>query len=145
MIKIYKIIILKVVLCGCETRSLILREEQRLSVFENRVLRRIFGHKKVQVMGGWKILYEKLHCLYSSPNIIRVMKSRTMKWIRHVACKGEMRIVCRILVGKPEGKSPLGRPGHRWEDNIKMDLWKKGFGAWSGFTWLKTMTSGRLL
>jgi len=100
-----------------------LREEHRLRVFENRVLRRIFGPKRNEVIGEWRKLHnEELNDLYSSPNIIQVIKSRRMKWVGHVAHMGERRGACRVLVGKPEGKRLLGRPRYRWEDNIKMDL-----------------------
>jgi hypothetical protein len=91
-IKIYKTIILPVVLYGCETLSLTLREEHRLQVFENRVLRRIFGPKRDEVTGGWRKLHnEELHGLYSSPSIVRVIKARRMSWAGHVACMGEVR------------------------------------------------------
>jgi hypothetical protein len=121
--KIYKTIILPVVLYGCETWSLTLREEHRLRVFENRVLRRIFGPKKDAVTGGWRKLHnEELHNLYSSPSIIRMIKSRRMRWTGHVARMGEKRSAYRILVGKPEGNRQLGRPRHMWVDNIKMAL-----------------------
>jgi len=98
-----------------------LREERRLRVFENRVLRGIFGLKWDEVTGGWKKLHnEELNDLYSSPNIVRVIKSRKMRWAGHVAHMGERRGVYRVFVGKSEGKRPLGRPRNRWEDNIKM-------------------------
>jgi hypothetical protein len=91
-------------------------------VFENRVLR-IFGPKRDEVTGDWRKLHnEELHNLYSSPSIIRVIKSRRMKWAGHVTRMGEKRNACRILVGKPEGKRPLGRPRLRWVNNIKMDF-----------------------
>jgi hypothetical protein len=106
-------------LYGCETWSLILREEQRLRVFENRVLRRIFGLKGDKVTGGWN---EELHNLYTSPNVIRVIKSRRMVWARHVERMGEMRNAKKVLVGKFVWKRPLGRPSCRWKDNIRMDL-----------------------
>jgi hypothetical protein len=116
-----------VVLYGCETWSLTLREESRLRVFENRVLRRVFGPKSDEVTGEWKKLHkEELNDLYSLPNIVRVVKSRRMRWAGHVARMGEDRGVHRVLVGKPEGKRPLRRPRRRWEDNIKMDLQKVG-------------------
>jgi hypothetical protein len=122
-VKIYKIIILPVVLYGCETWSFALMEEHRLRVFENRVLRRIFGPKSDEVMGEWRKLHSgELHNLYTSPDIIRRMKSRRMRWAGHVARMGERRHMYRILVGKPEGKIPLGRPWRRWEDGIKTDL-----------------------
>jgi hypothetical protein len=87
-----------------------------------------------------------LHNLYSSQDIIRQIKSRRMSWAGHVARMGEGRNVYRVLVGKPEGRRPLGRPRRRWEDGIKMDLWKIGWGGvWSGFTWLRAGTVGGLL
>ena len=119
-IKIYRTIFLPVVLYGFETWSLTLREERRLRMFENRVLRRIFGPKRDEVTREWRKLHnEELNYLYSSPNIVRVIKSRRMRWAGHVAPVGERSDLCRDLVGKPEGKRPLGRPR---EDNIKMDL-----------------------
>ena len=117
-IKIYIIEILPVVLYGCETWSLTLRVERRLKVFKNRILRRIFGPKRDEETGDWRKLHnEYLTDFYSSPNIVRVRKSR-MRWAVHVARMGERRSLYRILVGKPEGKRPLGRPRRRWEDNI---------------------------
>jgi hypothetical protein len=101
--KIYKIIILPVVLYGCETWSIALREEHRLRVFENKVLRRILGPKMGEVTGEWWELYnEERHVLYSFPKIIRQMKSRRMKWAGHVTHMGEERKVFWVLVGKPE-------------------------------------------
>jgi hypothetical protein len=112
-IRVYRTIILPVVLYGCETWSLTLREEPRLRVFENRVLR-IFVPKRDEATGEWRRLYnEELKDLYSSPNIIRVIKSRRMRWVGHVAHMGEERGAYRILVGRPEGRRPLGRPRHR--------------------------------
>jgi hypothetical protein len=120
-------VILPIVLDGCETWSLTLREEHRLRVFENRVLRREFGHKRDEVTGEWRKLHnEELNDLYCSPNIVRVVKPRRMKWAGHVASMAEGRGVHRVLVGKPEGKKPLGRPRHRWEDNIKIDFQEVG-------------------
>jgi hypothetical protein len=85
------------------------------------VLRRIFGPKR-EVDGSWRKLHnDELHSLYSSPNIVRVIKSRRMRWAGH-APMGKWRDIYRVLVGRPEGKRPLGRPRRRWEDNIKLDL-----------------------
>jgi len=106
-----------------------LREERRLRVFEKRVLRRVFGPNRDEVTGEWRKLHEELRDLYSLPSIVRVVKSRRMRWVGHVACMGEGRGVHRVLVGKPEGKGPLGRPRHRREDNIKMDLQEVGGGG----------------
>jgi hypothetical protein len=133
-IKIYKTVMLPVVLYGYETWSLTLREEHRLRVFENRVLRRIFGPKREED-GSWRKLHnDELHKLYSSPNIVRVIKSRKMRLAGHVARMGEGRGVYRVLVGKPEGKRPLGRPRRRWEDNIKMDPREIGI---DGTNWIR--------
>ena len=108
-INIHRTKILPVVLYGCETWSLTLREERSLRLFENRVLRRIFGSKRDEVTGEWRKLHNKeLSDLYSSPNIIQVIKSRRMRWTEHVACMGDRRGAYRILVGKPVGKRPLG-------------------------------------
>ena len=99
-------------------------------MFENRVLRRIFGPRRDEMTEEWRKLHtEELNDLYSSPNIVRAIKSRRMRWAGHVARMGERRGVYRVLVGKPEGKRPLGRPRHRWEDNIKMDLQEVGCGG----------------
>ena len=112
---------------GCGTWSLTLREERRLRVFENRVLRRTFGPKRDEIIKEWRKLHnEELNDLYSSPNIVRVIKSRRMRWAGDVACVGERRDVYGVLVGKPKGKRPLGRPRRRWADNIKMDLQEVG-------------------
>ncbi|KAJ4446015.1 hypothetical protein ANN_12701 [Periplaneta americana] len=127
-VRIYKTVILPVVLYGCETWTLTLREEQRLRVFENKVLRKIFGAKRDEVTGEWRKLHNtELHALYSSPDIIRNIKSRRLRWAGHVARMGESRNAYRVLVGRPEGKRPLGRPRRRWEDNIKMDLREMGY------------------
>jgi hypothetical protein len=146
-IRVYRTIILPVVLCGCGTWSLTLREEQRLRVFKNRVLRRIFGPKRDEVTGVWRRLHNKeLNDLYSSPIIIWVIKPRRMRWAGHVAHMGQKRGAYRILAGRPEGRQPLGRPTrHRWEDNIKMDIQEVGWGAWTGLRWLKIGTGGGLL
>jgi hypothetical protein len=126
--------------------SLTLREEHRLRVFENRVLRRIFGHKRDEVTGGWRKLHnEELHGLYSSPRIVRVIKARRMRWAGHVVHKGEVRGASNILVGKPEGRRLLGRPRRRWEDNIKMDLWEIGFGDVYWINWAQDRDRWRAL
>ena len=98
-------------------------------MFENTVLRRIFGPRRDEVTGEWRGLHnEELNYLYSSPNIVQVIKSRRMRWAGHVARMGELRGVYRLMVGKPEGKRPLGRPRRRWMDNIRMDLQEVGCG-----------------
>jgi len=106
-----------------------LREERKLRVFENMVLRRIFGPRKDEVTGQWRRLHnEELNDLYPSPNIVRVIKSRGMRWAGHVARMGEERVVYRVLVGKLEGRRLLGRPRRRWVINIRMDLQEVGCG-----------------
>jgi hypothetical protein len=106
----------------------------RLRVFENRVLRRIFGPKRDELTGGWRKLHnEELQNLYSSPSIIRMIKSRRMSWTGHVARRREKMNAYRILVGKSEGKSPLGTPRRKWMDNIKMDLIEI---EWGGMDWI---------
>jgi hypothetical protein len=114
-------------LYGCETWSLTLREECRLRLFENRVLRRVFGPKRDEVTGEWRKLHnEELNDLYFLPNIVRVIKSRRMRWAGYVAGMGEDRVVHRVLVEKPQEKRPLARPRRRWEDNIMVDLQEVG-------------------
>jgi hypothetical protein len=106
-------------------------------VFENRVLRRIFGSKRDGVTGRWRKLHnEELHNLYSSPSTIRIIKSSKMRWTGHVARMGEKRGVCRLLVGKPEGKKQLGRPRRRYTESIKLDLLEIAIGGvdWIGLT-----------
>jgi hypothetical protein len=116
-------------LYGCETWSLTLREERGLRVLENRVLSRVFGPKRGGVIGQWRKLHnEELNKLYSLPNVVRVVKSRRMRWAGHVTRLVEERGVHRVLVGKSEGKRPLGRPRRRWEDNIKMAVQEVGGG-----------------
>jgi hypothetical protein len=134
-IKIYRIIILPVVLYGCETWSLTLREKHRLRAFENRVLRRIFGPKRDKETWQWKKLHnEELNNLYSTPNIVWVIKSRRLSWVGLVARMGMGRGVYRVLGG---------RPRRRWEDNIMMDL--QEVGVWTGSSWLKIGTGGGYL
>ncbi|KAJ4444240.1 hypothetical protein ANN_06031 [Periplaneta americana] len=100
----------------------------RLKLFENKVLRKIFGAKRDEITGEWRKLHiTELHALYSSPDIIRNIKSRRLRWAGHVARMGESRNAYRVLVGRPEGKRPLGRPRRRCEDNIKMDLREVGY------------------
>jgi len=129
-IKIYITIILPAVLYGCETWSLTLREERKLRVFENIVLRRIFGPRRDEVTGEWRRLHnEELNDSYSSPNIVRVIK-----WVGHVVRMGEERGVYRVLVGKPKGKRPVWRPRRRWVDNIRIDFQEVGCGY---MDWIK--------
>ena len=128
LVKIYRTIILPVVLYGCETWSLTLREERKLRVFENMELRRIFGPRSDKVTGEWRRLHnEELNDLYSSPNTVWVIKSRRMRWAGHVARMGEEKGVYRVLVGKPEGRRLLGRPRRKWVD-IRMDHQEVGCG-----------------
>jgi hypothetical protein len=128
------------------TLSLTLREEHRLKVFENRVLRRIFGPKRDGVTGGWRKLHnEGLHRLYSSPSIVRVIKARRMRWAGHVARMREVRGAYNILVGRPEGRRQIGRPRRRWEDNIKMDLRERVFEDVDWFHWAQDRDRWRAL
>jgi hypothetical protein len=134
-IKIYKTVILPVVLCGCEPWSHTLREEHRLRVFENRVLRMMFWPKREED-GSWrKLQNDELHSPHSSPNIVRVIKSRGMRWAGHVSCMWEGRGVYSVLVRRPEIKRPLETHGHRWEYNIKMNLRETGIDGANGI-WL---------
>jgi hypothetical protein len=129
-IRVYRTIILLVALYGCETWSVTLREEQRLKVFDNKVLRRIFGPKREEATGKWRRLHsEELNDLYSSPNIIRVIKSKRMRWACHVARMGEKRGAYRILVGRPEGRRPLERP--RLDGRIILKWISKKWDGWS--------------
>jgi len=113
------------------------------------VLRRIFGPMRDEVTGEWKRLYnEEINDLYSSPNIVRVIKSRRLRWVGHVARMGEERVVYRVLVGDAALKRPLGRPRHRWVDNIRMDLQEVGCGYmdWIGlaqdrYRWRKLVSA----
>jgi hypothetical protein len=139
-VKIYKTIILPVVVYGCGLYwSVTIREEHRLRVFENRILRRIFGAKRDEVTGEWRKLHnEELHNLYSTPDIIRQGKSRR-RWAGHVARMAEERKVYKLLVGKPEGRRPPGRTRHRWDDGVRMDLREIGLG---GLDWIR-LAQGR--
>jgi len=126
------------------------REERNLRVFENMVLRRIFGPRRDEVTGEWRRMHNvELNDLYSSPNIVRVIKSRRMRWAGHVVRIGEERGVYRVLVGKPEGRRPLGRPRRRWVDNIRTDLQEVGSGYmdWIGLAqdrdrWRRLVSAG---
>ncbi|KAJ4450327.1 hypothetical protein ANN_01747 [Periplaneta americana] len=104
------------------------KEAEKLRAFENKVLRKIFWAKRDEVTGVWRKLHNtELHALYSPPDIIRNIKSRRLRWAGHVARMGESRNAYRVLIRRPEGKRPLGRPKRRWEDNIKMDLREVGY------------------
>ena len=121
-IKIYKTIILPVVIYGCETWSLILKEECRLRVFQNRILRRIFGPKRNE-NGEWRRLHnEELHSLYRSHTIVRVIKSRRLRWAGHVARMEEVKSDFKILTCKPAETRPLGKPRRSCEDSIRINL-----------------------
>ena len=137
-IKIYRTVILSVVLYGCGTWKLILKEGRRLRVYENRMLRRMFGPKRDEATGEWRKLHnEELNDLNSSLTIVRVIKSRRRKWAGHVARMGERRVVYSVLEGKPEVKRPLGRdPGLDGRIILKWIFRKWDVGAWSGSSWL---------
>ena len=139
-IMIYRTIILDVVLYGCETLLLTFRQECRLRVFQNSVLRRLFGPKREKVTGEWI----KLHNVHNLPKVIRVIKSRRMRWACHVAGMGDRTGVYRVLVGKPEGKKPLRRSKHTWKDDMKVDLQEVGWrGGMVWIVWLRIGTGGR--
>jgi hypothetical protein len=144
-IKIHRTVILPVVLYGCETWSLALREEHRLRrVFENRALR-IFGPKREEG-GSWRKLHnDELHSLYSSPNIVRVIKSRRMRWAGHVARTGDRRGVYRVLVGRPEWKRPRGRLCIGERITLIWTLGRWGSMGRTGFGWLRIGSIGELL
>ena len=142
-IKIYRTITLPVVLYGCETWSLTQRDERRLSVFENRVLRRVFEPKGDEVTGECRKLHnEELSGLYSLPNIVRVVTSRRMRWAGHVARTGEGRVVHRVLVGKTEGKRPLGRSRRRCVIILRRIFRKWEGVVGTGWSWLRIWTGG---
>jgi len=137
---------LPVVLYGCETWSLTLKEERRLRVFDNGVLRRIFGPKRDDVTGEWRKLHnEELNDLYSSSEFCRVVKSRRMRWTEYVTHMKESRGVYRVLIGKPEGKRPLVRPRHRCGIILIWIFRKWDVKEWTGSMWLRIGTGGRLL
>jgi hypothetical protein len=129
------------VLYGCETWSLTSREERKLRAFENRVLRRIFGPKREEE-GSHN---DELHNLFSSPNIVKLIKSRRMRWAGQVARMGDGKGVYRVLVGRPESKKPLGRPSCRWEVTLRWTLGRYGSMGRTGFGWLSIGSSCGLL
>jgi hypothetical protein len=144
-VKIYKTIILPVVLYGCETWCLTLSEEHRLRVFDNRVLRRIFGPKRDEVTGEWRKLHNKeLHNLYSSPDIIRQIKSRRMRWEGHVARMGE-KSVQDFWWASPKKRDHLEDQGVGGKMGSEWILGRLAWGLWIGFDWLRTGTGGGLL
>ena len=133
----YKSTILPIILHGCETSSLTLRDEHRLRVFGNKVNRKTFGAKRDDITGEWRKLRNvELHTLYSWPNIIRNFNSRRLIWAGHVARMEHSRNAYNVLVAKPKGKRSLGRPRRRCGDNIKMDLMEVGCypGDWIDLT-----------
>jgi hypothetical protein len=137
-VKIYKITILPVILYRCETWYLTLREEHRLRMFENRVLRRTFGPKRDEVTGEWRKMHKgELHNLYTSPDIIRQIKSRRMRWAGNVARMGEGRNVYRFWWESPEEKAHLKDQGVDGRMGSKLTLGRLVGGVWSGFTWLR--------
>jgi hypothetical protein len=147
-VKIYKTIILPVVLYGCETWSLTLRKEHGLRVFENRVLRRIFGPKRDEVTGEWRKMHnEELHNLYSSPDIIRQVKSRRMRWAEHVARMGEERRekCTRFWRESPKKRDHLEDQGVGGKMGSEWILGRLAWGVWIGFDWFRTETGGGLL
>ena len=136
----YRSIILPVVVYGCETCSITLREKRRLRMFENRVLRRIFGPKRDDVKSEWrKLNIEELNSLYSSPNIFRVIKSRKMSWVSHVARMGKSRGVYRVLVRE---RDHLEDPGVDGRIILRWIFRKLDVGGWTGLIWLRTVTGG---
>jgi hypothetical protein len=145
-LKAHRIIILPVVLYGCENWSLTLREERSLRVFDSRVLRKISGPKRDEVTGEWRKLHnEGLSDLSSSPSIIRVNRSRRTRWAGNVARVGEMRDVYMVLVWKLEGKRPRGRSRRKCEDNIKLNLQEVECGGMEWIDLAKDRKCGGLL
>ena len=141
--KIYRNIILSVVLYGCETWSHTLREERRLRVFENMVLRRIFEPKRDEVTRVWRKLHtEELNDLYSSSNIVRVLKSRSMKWAGHIACIWERIGIYKVLVGNLRERDHWGDPGVDGKIILRWIFRKWDVGIWTGLIWLRTWTGG---
>jgi hypothetical protein len=141
--KIYRTIILTVALYGCETWSLTLREERRLRVFENRVLRRIFRPKRDEITSERSKLHnEELHDMHFSANIVRVIKSRRTRWARHVARMGKTRSAYRVLLGKPEERDRLKEPGVDGRIILKWIFRKRDMGAWTGSSWFRIGTGG---
>ena len=125
----YNTIISLVESYGCETWSLTLREEHRLRMLENKLLRKISGARRDKITWQWRTLHKaELHALHST-NIIRNLKSRRLRWTGQYSTYWAIQKCVSVLVGKPEGKRPFGRPRRRWEDNIKMDLWEVGCGS----------------
>ena len=129
----YKIIILPIVLYGYEAWSFTSREECRLKVIENRILRRIFGPNRVENKEWRRLHNEELHSLYHSPNIVRVIISRRLRWVGHVTKTEEGRSSFKILTSILIGRRTLGRPRRRWEDNIRMDLKEMGINTRNSF------------
>jgi hypothetical protein len=120
-----------------------LREERRLRVFENRVLRKLIGPKRDEVTGEWRKLHnEKLNDLYSLPSIVRVVKSRRMRWAGHVARMGYVRGVHRLLMEKPVGKRPLGKPRQKWRIILRWIFRKLEGVVETGWNWLRIRTGG---
>ena len=141
-IKIYRTIILPVVLCGCETWSLTLREERKLRVFENIVFRRTFGPRRDEVTGEWRRLHnEELNDLYS-PSIVRVLKSRRMRWAVHVARMGARRGVYGVWLGNLRERGRLGDPGLDGRIILRWIFRKWDVEVWTGSSWLRIGTGG---